>query len=84
MNCLDCRRGFDGYSILVMGLFYLTFNYYLSILKLSMKIYCTILFIAIVKIIQAQAVELEWEKSFGGGGYEESYDLVLTLIPILL
>jgi hypothetical protein len=43
-----------------------------------MKIYCTILFIAIVKIIQAQAVELEWEKSFGGGGYEESYDLVLT------
>ena len=43
-----------------------------------MKIYCTILFIAIVKIIQAQVVELEWEKSFGGGGYEESYDLVLT------
>ena len=31
-----------------------------------MKIYCTILLTIILKIIQAQAIELEWDKSFGG------------------
>ncbi|MBK9454875.1 MAG: hypothetical protein IPO24_04465 [Bacteroidetes bacterium] len=40
-------------------------------MKLSMKIYCTILFIAIVKISQAQAPEIQWAKSYGGSSQED-------------
>ncbi|HRG84849.1 MAG TPA: MopE-related protein [Chitinophagales bacterium] len=44
-----------------------------------MKIYCTILFIAVVKIIQAQAPEIQWSKSFGGSNQEDLSAIVQCL-----
>lgn len=43
-----------------------------------MKVYFTILLIANLNIIQAQAIELEWEKSFGSASLEDAYDIIQT------
>ncbi|HRF77352.1 MAG TPA: MopE-related protein [Chitinophagales bacterium] len=43
-----------------------------------MKFLHLILILVVTTTIQAQAIEVEWEKSFGGISYEDAYDIIQT------